>query len=90
MTIQKNEDFTLSVYINLQYQNLTFNSSFKKQNEFMKQLLKMIILKFKTTILTNEKTNEAHRMHNTKMKIFITLKFSSSNKTQNENLIIFQ
>ena len=36
------------------------------------------------TILINEKINEANCMHDTKMKIFIILKFSSSNKTQIE------
>ena len=60
LTIQKNKNFILSVYKNLQYQNLTFNFLFKKQNEFMKQSLKMIILRFETIILTNEKINEVN------------------------------
>ena len=40
------------------------------------------MLKFKTTILTNEKTNEMNRIHNAKIKISVILKFLSSNKTQ--------
>ena len=50
----------------------------------MKQSSKTIILKFETTTLTNEKTDEINRMHNAKIKIFVTSKSSSSNKTQIE------
>ena len=39
------------------------------------------MLKFKTTILINEKTDEVNRMREQKMKTFVTLKFSSLNKT---------
>ena len=34
--------------------------------------------------MINEKTDEANRMHDAKMKIFVTQKFSSSSKTQIE------
>ena len=37
----------------------------------MKQSSKTTTLKFKTTILINEKTNEANRMHDAKIKIFV-------------------
>ena len=70
--IQENEDFTLFVHMNSQYQNLTLNFLFKKQNEFMKQSSKTITSKFETTILTNEKINEANHMYNAKMKILVT------------------
>ena len=42
----------------------------------------MTTLKFEMTILTNEKTNEANRIYDVKMKIFVTQKFSSSSKIQ--------
>ena len=82
LTIQKNENFISFAHINSQYQNLTLNSSFEKQNEFMKQSSKMITSKFKTTTLTNKKTNETNRIYNAKMKTFVTSKSSSLNKTQ--------
>ena len=47
------------------------------------------MLKLKTTILTNEKTNEANYMHDTKMKTFIISKFLSSNKAQIEKFNYF-
>ena len=50
----------------------------------MKQSSKMTMLKFKTTILTNKKINEANCMHNAEMKTFVTSKSLSSNKTQIE------
>ena len=50
----------------------------------MKQSSKMIMSKLETTILTNEKINETNYMHNTEIKIFVTQKFLSSNKTQIE------
>ena len=48
----------------------------------MKQSSEITILKFKMTILIKEKINKTHYMHNVKMKIFVTFKFLSSNKTQ--------
>ena len=48
----------------------------------MKQSSKTTMLKFKMTILINEKINEKHHMHDAKMKTFITSKSSSLNKTQ--------
>ena len=42
------------------------------------------MLKFETTILTNEKINETNCMHDAKMRILVTQKFSSLNKTQIE------
>ena len=42
----------------------------------------MTTLKFKTTIMTNEKIDEANRIRESKMKTFVILKFSSLNKTQ--------
>ena len=83
-TIQKNENFTSFIHTNSQYQNLTLNSSFEKQNEFMKQSSKTTTSKFKTTILINKKTDETNRIREQKIKIFVTSKFSSLNKTQIE------
>ena len=48
----------------------------------MKQSSKTTILKFETTILTDEKTNEANCIYNAKIKIFVISKSSSSNKAQ--------
>ena len=39
------------------------------------------MLKFETTILTNEKTNETNYMYDAKIKIFVTQKFLLLNKT---------
>ena len=36
LTVQENENFISFVHTNSQYQNLTFNFSFERQNEFMK------------------------------------------------------
>ena len=83
-TIQKNKDFISSIYKNSQYQDFTFNSSFEKQNKFMKQSLKTTTSKFKMTTLTDEKINEANHMRKQEMKTFVILKFSLLNKTQIE------
>ena len=50
----------------------------------MKQSLKMIMSKLKTTTLINEKTDETHHMHDAKMKTFVTSKSSLLNKAQIE------
>ena len=55
----------------------------------MKQSSKTTILKFKTMILINEKTDETNRMYDTKIKIFVTQKFLLSNKTQIEKFNYF-
>ena len=52
--------------------------------DFMKQSSETTTLKFETTILTNEKTNEINCMYDAKIKILVTQKFSSLNKTQIE------
>ena len=47
----------------------------------MKQSSKTTMLKFKTTILINEKINEINHMHDAKIKIFVIQKSSLLNKT---------
>ena len=69
----------------------TFKNSLKlsKVINFTKQSSKTITLKIEITILINEKINKTHRMHDAKIKTFIILKFSSSNKTQIEKFNYF-
>ena len=72
--------------MNSQYQKFTFNSFFQKQNKFMKQLFKMTMLTFETTLLFDEDLDGANDIHDVKIVIFVILKFLSSNETQLEKI----
>ena len=86
--IEKFDHFsTNSIAINASNEKkFAFENSLKLSEiiNFTKQLSKTTMLKFEMTILTEKKTNKAHHMHDAKMKIFVTFKFSSLNKTQIE------
>ena len=74
--IKKFDHFSMnSIAIDaLNKKKFAFKNSLKllKIIDFTKQLLKMTTSKFKTTTLTDEKTNETNRMHDAKIKIFVT------------------
>ena len=85
MQIEKSDHFSADLIAIdvLNEEKFAFKSSLKSSKviNFIKQVLKTTMLKFKTTTLTEKKTDKTHYMHDAKIKIFVTFKFSSSNKT---------